>query len=64
MKEAMGDHPLAIASGITPENVGTFLPYVDYVLCATGISDDFHNLNPDRVRQLVETVRSNDETED
>lgn len=63
MKEAIGDeHPLAIASGVTPENVETFLPHVDYILCATGISDDFHTLNAERTKQLIEKVRDNGST--
>jgi predicted TIM-barrel enzyme len=64
MKEAMGSHPLAIASGITPENVEEFLPYVDHILVATGISKDFHNLDADKTKQLIETVRSYDATEE
>jgi len=35
MKEAIGDFPLAIASGITPENVDSYLPYVDCFLVAS-----------------------------
>jgi uncharacterized protein len=41
MKTAVGDFPLAIASGITPENVGNFLPWSDCYLVATGISRGF-----------------------
>lgn len=58
MKEAIGDFPLAVASGITPENVHLYLPYVDCFLVATGISDDFENLNLARTRDLVEKVRA------
>lgn len=60
MKEALGDFPLAIASGITPDNVGDYLPYADCFLVATGISDDFENLNLGLTRRLVETVRAYD----
>lgn len=58
IRSAIGDHPLAIASGITPENVGEFLPYVDYFLVATGISDSFHELNADKTRALRDRIKS------
>ncbi len=58
MKEAIGDHPLAIASGITPENVTDYLPFADCFLVATGISDSHTELNPERVRQLVEIINN------
>lgn len=53
MKGAIGDKPLAIASGITPENVREFLPYTDYFLVATGISSSFHELDAAKVRSLL-----------
>jgi len=57
MKESMGDFPLAIASGITPENVHAYLDVADCFLVATGISKTFEELEPPRVRLLVEKVR-------
>jgi predicted TIM-barrel enzyme len=57
MKEAIGTHPLAIASGITPENVEQYLPIANCFLVATGISSDFTTLDPSRVRDLVGRVR-------
>lgn len=56
MKGALGDHRLAVASGITPENVGDYLPYVDDFLVATGISCDFHTLDPAKVRALAALI--------
>lgn len=58
MKQAIGEFPLAIASGITPENVGDYLDVADCFLVATGISDSFSQLNPARVQSLVDRVRS------
>src|SRR5262245_19066696 len=58
MKLALGDTPLAIASGITPENVGNYLPHADSFLVATGISHSFTELDPSRVRALIERVRA------
>jgi len=58
MKQALGDHPLAIASGITPENVREYLPYADCFLVATGISRTFSDFEPAKVSALVQRVRS------
>jgi len=56
MKQALGARPLAIASGITPQNVATFMPHADCFLVATGISTSFEELDPARVRALMEAV--------
>ena len=58
MKSAIPDFPIAIASGITVENVAHFLPYADCFLVATGISKSFTELDPNRVEALVACVRS------
>lgn len=58
MKQALGGHPLALASGVTPENVHEYLPWIDCMLVATGISYTFDDLDPDRVRSLVRVVRA------
>ncbi len=58
MKQAMGDFPLAIASGITPENVESYLPVADCFLVATGIGRTWSELDPARVQDLIQAVRS------
>lgn len=58
MKEAVPSKPLAVASGMTPENVDLFLPYVDYFLVATGISFSHTELDPARVRMFADKVHS------
>ncbi len=58
MKQALGDHPLAIASGITPENVGDYLDSGDCFLVATGISKSFEELDAERVHALVKKIRA------
>jgi hypothetical protein len=47
---------LAVASGITPENVTPFFPFVDDYLVATGIGKDFYTLDPVRVADLQRRV--------
>lgn len=58
MKAVLGEFPLAIASGITPENVAKYLPIADCFLIATGISKNFRELDPERTKELVKRVRS------
>jgi predicted TIM-barrel enzyme len=56
MRSAMGPHPLAIASGIDSHNVKRYLDDVDVFLVATGIAKTWHELNPDKVRELAEII--------
>ncbi len=56
MKEALGDFPLAIASGITPENIEEYLPYADCFLVATGISKSFYMLDENLIRKLISKI--------
>jgi predicted TIM-barrel enzyme len=58
MKENCGDTPLAVASGITPENVDQFLPYVDCFMVSTGISKSFHDLDPVKTHQLATLINA------
>ena len=51
---------LAVASGITVPNVGDYLPYVDDFLVATGISRDFHHLDPDKTAELAGIIHEFD----
>lgn len=51
-----GRCPLALASGVTPENVETYLPYVSFLLVATGVSETFHKIDPKKLQRLVARV--------
>ncbi len=59
-RAAIGDRPLALASGITPENAGQFACDVDCFLVATGINHpgDFYNIDPARLAALLQAVGS------
>lgn len=48
---------LALASGLTCENVSTYLPFVTHLLVATGISRDEHFLDELKLRRFVEIVQ-------
>ena len=56
MRAAIGDHPLALASGITPNNVGAFLPSTDAYLVATGIEESFGRFDEAQLRRLVGAI--------
>lgn len=58
IKQAIGDFPLAIASGITPENVQEYLEHADCFLVATGIASSFNELDPERVRALADIIKN------
>lgn len=48
MRQAIGGHPLAIASGMSPKNVGEYLPFCDCFMVATEISRSFTELDPEK----------------
>lgn len=55
---AVGRENLAIASGITPENIKEFVPYCEHFLVATGISLDFYRFDIDKLSLLVKNASS------
>lgn len=56
IKEAIGDKPLAIASGITEKNIVDYLEYTEYFLVATGISSSEASLDRDKVLRMRELI--------
>jgi uncharacterized protein len=56
MRQAIGEWPLAIASGITPENIEPYLKPCDAFLVSTGISYDDVTLDPVRVRKTSDII--------
>ena len=60
---ALPDRPIALASGITPDNA-TDYDMVDCFMVATGLNfeNDFYNIDPARLSQLVDVCRDMGET--
>jgi len=60
LRSGAGEHPLALASGVSPENVDRFLPYVDAFLVATEIETAKYSgiLVPERTKQLAEKIHT------
>lgn len=48
---------LAVASGMTPDNVALYAPYLKDILVSTGISKNEHELDAARLRQFVNNAR-------
>lgn len=57
MKEALKDYPLAIASGLTPSNVVEYIPYIEYGLVATGISEDFYTFDRLKMGSITRSTK-------
>lgn len=57
-RENCGDTALAVASGITLENLHLYQNLVDAFLVATGINfdEDFYNIDPQRLSALMKLV--------
>lgn len=58
-RQGCDEAALALASGITPENVASYAAETDAILVATGINrpGDFYNIDPLRLRRLLSNVR-------
>jgi len=50
------DGELAIASGITPDNLPEYLPFVSTFLVSTGISESFHYFDKDKIIKIVKLL--------
>lgn len=48
---------LAVASGMTPENVGLFAPFLSDILVATGVSRSEHHIDVGRLAAFVSAAR-------
>ena len=59
IKQAIRDKPLAIASGINPNNVFNYMDYVSYYLVSTGISKSFSEFDASKVEILKKNLQKN-----
>jgi uncharacterized protein len=59
-RRGLGSAPLAIASGITPDNAAGYAADVDCFMVATGINrpGDFYNIDPARLSALLDLTRA------
>lgn len=54
MASVLEKRTLGIASGLTPQNVAEYIPYIEYGLVSTGISKNFHEIEPTLLNQIIE----------
>lgn len=57
MKQALKNYPLGIASGLTPDNVIEYIPFIEYGLVATGISQDFHTFDEFKLKDIIQKTK-------
>ena len=48
---------LALASGLTPENIELYAPFITHALVSTGISTDFYNFSKEKLIAFVENSK-------
>jgi hypothetical protein len=59
MRKAAGeDSNIALASGVTAENIRDFMPFVDTFMVATGVSRAFHELDDAKIREMHDILRT------
>jgi uncharacterized protein len=58
LRAGLGDHAMALASGVTPENVGNYLPYVQAFLVGTGIEERLGVLDPAKIEALLKAMQT------
>ena len=60
LRAGAGTHPLALASGVSPENIAGFLPYVDAYLVASEIETAKYSgiLVPERTKLLAQRIHN------
>lgn len=52
MRHGIPEGDLAVASGVTPENAADISLFVDWILVSTGISEDFHTFDLEKMHKL------------
>lgn len=52
----LNGHPLAIASGVSPENIHRYSGKIDYLLVASSITEKNEIINPDKLQQLIDNL--------
>ena len=57
LRAGIGDHAMALASGVTPQNVRSYLPYVQAFLVGTGIEQRIGVLDPVKIEALMRALR-------
>ena len=57
MAEAIQVKKMGLASGLTPNNIKDYLPYIEYGLVSTGISKNFHEIEPKLLALMIDNSK-------
>ncbi len=57
LRAGLGDHAMAIASGVTPDNVRDYLPYTQAFLVGTGIEQKLGIFDPAKIEALLRAMQ-------
>ena len=57
-REALGDFPLALASGVDSDNIQGYLPFVDAFLVGTSIEKEFGILDAKKTKELSKKIHN------
>lgn len=63
MSQATGGM-LAVASGMTPENIAAYAPYLSHILVATGIAQDEFRIDVAKLKKLIFNSKQNAKSAD
>jgi hypothetical protein len=53
LRKYLGEHPMAIASGVSVDNIGLYNGVVDYLLVASSITSRTEIIEEDKLRELI-----------
>jgi hypothetical protein len=56
IREYLGKHPMAIASGISIDNIHNYVGLADYLLVASSITDEDEIIIPAKLKELVNRI--------
>lgn len=56
LRAALGEKPLAVASGVTPDNIQNHIGLVTHILVATGISRSFYEFDEKLLQNLMQKI--------
>ncbi|MGA4692931.1 hypothetical protein ACPCXD_22015, partial [Rhodococcus sp. AB351] len=54
IRAGLDDHPVALASGVTVENIASFRGLVDHILVSTGINNDVDQIDEAKLDALLQ----------
>lgn len=57
IREYLGDHPMAIASGVLVDNIESYIGLVDYFLVASSITDENEFIIEKKLKELKNKIK-------